>query len=562
MKLPAILGNLTSPKGWRDLRVLGRLLLAFVALAAVFSVAFHYVMAHEDRQYSWVAGVYWTLVMMSTLGLGDITFRTDLGQIFSVVVLLSGAVFMLILLPFTFVHFFYVPWMEAQAAARAPRELPPDTAGHVVLTGLGPVDAALIRQLQQFRVPYVVLVSDPAEALQYHDRGYRIMVGELDDPDTYRRVRVDRAALVATTRADTTNTNVAFTVREISESVPVVATAAVEASVDILELAGCTRVLRLGQMLGQSLARRILGRDTKSHVIGEFGPLLIAEAAAANTPLAGRTLREIRLRDRANVSVVGLWDRGRFQIAGPDTRIAGTAVLVLAGSRAQLDAYDDLFRIYKASDAPVVIIGGGRVGRATGQSLEAEGIEFRIVERLPERIRDPARYIQGDAAELEVLHRAGIQQAPSVVITTHDDDTNVYLTIYCRRLRPDIQILGRVNLERNVSTLHRAGADFVLSYASMGAHAMFNLLQRSDTLLLLAEGLSVFRVPVPPSLAGRSIADSAIRQRTGCHVIAVARGGDLEINPDATRPLPAAGELIVIGDAESERQFLDRFRRR
>jgi hypothetical protein len=32
------------------------------------------------------------------------------------------------------------------------------------------------------------------------------------------------------------------------------------------------------------------------------------------------------------------------------------------------------------------------------------------------------------------------------------------------------------SLERNVSTLHRAGADFVMSYASIGANAKFNFL--------------------------------------------------------------------------------------
>ena len=49
-----------------------------------------------------------------------------------------------------------------------------------------------------------------------------------------------------------------------------------------------------------------------------------------------------------------------------------------------------------------------------------------------------------------------------MVITTHDDDVNVYLAIYCRRLRPDIAIVARANLDRNVSTLYRAGADAVL----------------------------------------------------------------------------------------------------
>lgn len=560
MRFPGtVLGHLATPKGRRDLRTLVRLLLAFVALAAVYSVLFHVLMAYEGREHTWVTAVYWTLVMMSTLGLGDITFTSDLGRVFSVIVLLSGTLFMLVLLPFTFIQFFYLPWTEAQAAARAPRQLPEDIAGHVVLTNLGPVDAALARELQQFRMPYAVVAPDVAEALRLHDLGHPVMVGALDDPETYRLARVERAALVVATRSDTTNTNVAFTVREISEAVPIVAIASAEASIDILELAGCNHVLRLAEMLGQSLARRVLGRDARSHVIGRFGELLIAEAAAADTPLVGRRVRDLRLPAGVNVSVVGVWERGRFAVPGPDTEIRPGTVLVLAGSRAQLDAYDAAFAIYRSSPAPVVIIGGGRVGRATGRALRAESIDYRIVERLPERIRDPEKYILGDAAELEVLHRAGIQKAPSVVITTHDDDMNVYLTIYCRRLRPDIQVLGRVTLERNVSTLQRAGADFVLSYASMGAHAIFNVLKRSDALLLLAEGVSVFRVPVPAAMQGRTIAACEVRTETGCRIVAVARGEQLEVNPDPNRPLAAGADLIVIGDAAAEARFLDRF---
>src|SRR5690606_33524207 len=125
----------------------------------------------------------------------------------------------------TFIQFFFIPWMDAQAAARAPRSLAPTTRGHVVLTNLGPIEGPLIRKLRQSHIPYVIIVPELSEALQLHDQGYRVMLGDLDDPDTYHRVRADRAALVATTRSDMSNTNVAFTVREISESVPIVATA-------------------------------------------------------------------------------------------------------------------------------------------------------------------------------------------------------------------------------------------------------------------------------------------------------------------------------------------------
>lgn len=556
--LTTLISHLLSRKGRRNVQVLFRLLLVFTILVVAFSVLFHFIMAREGRQFSWMTGFYWTLVVMSTLGFGDITFTSDLGRFFSVVVLLSGTVFMLILLPFMFIQFFFLPWMDAQAAARAPRSLPPSTSGHVVLTGLGPIETSLIRKLQQSHVPYVIVVPELGDALRLHDQGYRVMLGDLDDPDTYRRVQASRAVLVATTLSDTANTNVAFTVREISESVPIVATASRSASVDILELAGCNRVIQLAEMLGQLMARRVLGRDAKSHVVGEFGELLIAEAVAAGTPLVGRTLREIRLRDHANVNVIGVWNRGRFEDAGPETKVHPTTVLLLAGSREQLDVYDGLFCIYRSTEAPVVILGGGRVGRAVAGALKEQGIAYRIVEERADEIRDPETYILGDAAEYSVLQRAGIEQSSSVVVTTSNDDTNVYLTIYCRRLRPDLHIIARATQERNITTLHRAGADFVLSYASMGANAIFNLLQRMDT-LLLAEGLNVFRISVPPAMVGRSLAECAVRPETGCNVIALSRDGELEINPDAMRPLPVDAEIYVVGDAEAEDRFLKRF---
>ena len=539
----------------RNLRVLTQFVLLLLGMILVYSVIFHYLMAWEGHRYSWITGIYWTLTVMSTLGFGDITFHTDLGRIFSMVVLMSGTLFMLILLPFTFIQFFYAPWIQAQEAARAPRQLPASTEGHVIVTNYGPVDAALIKKLTQFKYPYVILVSEVAEALRLHDLDLKVVVGELDDPETYRLLRTEKAALVASVGSDVSNTNVAFTARGVSENVPIVATAADAASVDILQLAGCTQVLQLAEMMGQSLARRVIGRDAQTHVIGQFGDLLIAEASAARTPLVGRTLRDIRLRDHVNITVSGVWERGRYQNAGPDTLITENTVLVLAGTRSQLDEYDSLFCIYHANDVPIVILGLGRVGAATARALDQQAVAYRIVEKKV-KLKHDDRLIVGDAADLEVLKRAGIMETAAVVITTHDDALNVYLTLYCRRLRSDIQIVSRATLERNVLTLHRAGADFVISEASMGANAIFNLLHRSDV-LLLAEGLDVFKVPVPPSLAGKTLAEGAVRQRTGCSVMAIQGNDGLQVNPDPNTKLPADAEMFVIGSEESQQRFLD-----
>jgi len=117
-----------------------------------------------------------------------------------------GVLLLFVLLPFMLIQFVYAPWLEARNAARTPRELPPDTTGHVILTSHGPVEAALIDRLVEFKLPYVVIVDDTARALALHDQGVRVMVGPLDSVETYRRARAERASLVATTVATSADT--------------------------------------------------------------------------------------------------------------------------------------------------------------------------------------------------------------------------------------------------------------------------------------------------------------------------------------------------------------------
>ncbi|PJF29745.1 MAG: potassium transporter TrkA [Phototrophicales bacterium] len=538
-------------------------LLRFLAIIAVmittYSIIFHYIMEYEGRSESWITGFYWTLTVMSTLGFGDITFHSDLGRLFSVVVLVSGVMFLLILLPFTFIEFFYAPWLKAQQMARAPTQLPEKTSGHVILTHFDLVTQSLIEKLKQYDYPYVLIIPDLTEALRLHDMGYKVMVGDLDDPQTYQRARVHQALFVATTANDQVNANVAFTVREISETVKMLGTANAAASVDLLELAGCSYVVQLAEMMADSLVRQVVNGKTTAHVIGRFDDLLIAEASVQGTDLIGKTLQETQLREKLGVNVLGVWSRGKFELATPSTPIANHSILIMAGKRDHITRYNALYhQDLPESIAPVIIIGGGRVGRAVARNLATRGMDYRIIEKAPERIRDPQKYILGDAAEIEVLEIAGIRNATSIIITTHDDDMNVYLTIYCRRLCPDAQIISRANLERNIATLHRAGADFVMSYASTGATAIINSIGR-DNILMMAEGLAMFEIPIPKMMVGKTLAQCDIRAKTGCTVVAVHTDTSVIAMPDPHMPLPAHSRLIIIGTPEAEETFLRQY---
>lgn len=535
----------------RLLKFLGILLI----LISIYGVLFHVIMEREGQQHSWITGFYWTLVTMSTLGFGDITFTSDLGRFFSMVVLGSGIIVLLIMLPFTFIEFFYAPWMEAQSRARAPRELPPSVNNHVVITSFDPITKSLIEKLNQYQKNYVLLVQDLTEALDLYDQGYKVMLGEADDPETYQKLQIDKASLIVSNSSDMFNANVAHTIRENNKEVKIVATANSHDSVDILKLAGCDHVLHMGNLLGRALSRRILGQDARVHTIGRLGNIIIGEATAYETPLVGKTLKESKIREKLGINIVGIWERGNFLGSSPDVTIREHSVIMMAGSVDQLRKYDELFGIYGVSEEPVIIIGGGRVGRAAAYHLKRRNIRFKIIDKNPDRILNEKNFILGDANDINTLKKAGIDTAHSVIISTNQDDINIYLTIYCRHLQPNIHIVARSTLERNVQSLHRAGADFVMSYATMGANAIFNIYEDND-IIMIDEGLNVFSLKTPKKIAGKTIIEADIRNKTGCSVIAYSKDGEQIINPDPTLQIPENSDLILIGETEAEQTFI------
>jgi len=539
------------------MKFVGILFLMYVT----YAITFHYISLYEGHEHSWITGFYWVLVTMSTLGFGDIVFTSDLGRAYSMIVIFSGVLFLLVMLPFTFIEFFYAPWLKAQNQARAPKRLEPGTSGHVIITKLTAVTEALIKKLEAYKIDYIILEPDLQKALDLSDLDYKVLNLDPTDYETYNRLCIKEAAMLVAADSDTINTNVTFTAREFSDSIKIVATANSADSLDVLKLAGANQVIQLGDILGRALARRTLGGNARVHVIGHIDNLVIGEATVQETPLIGQTLKESNLRENIGINVVGIWERGNFIHPKPDTEIKKESVLVLAGTVEQLRKYDEVVSIYHISDEPVVIVGAGRVGRAASKSLEERQVDYRIIDKNPERVNehDNGKYILGDAADLKILEKAGLRDAHTVLITTHDDDVNIYLTIYCRELCPDIEIISRATYERNVNTMHRAGADFVMSYASMGANSIFNIMEDKDV-MMLAEGLNIFNFKVDKSLAGKSLIESDIRQKTGCTVIAInCKNKKMLVNPPPDRVLKEGDEIILIGSDKGEEKFTRRY---
>jgi K+/H+ antiporter YhaU regulatory subunit KhtT len=117
-------------------------------------------------------------------------------------------------------------------------------------------------------------------------------------------------------------------------------------------------------------------------------------------------------------------------------------------------------------------------------------------------------------------------------------------------------------MEGNVDQLYAAGADFVVSNASVGANILLNLLEFKAS-AFLTEGINVFRRPLPARLVGQTIAASGIRPKTGCSVVALisADGEETLVVPSPETVLETGMSLILIGSPEQEEMFGQSFLR-
>jgi len=555
---------LGQQKARRNLKALFKYLVFLTVIVFVYAAVFHWIMALVERQeHSFMTGIYWTLTVMSTLGFGDITFHSDVGRAFSILVLMSGIVLLLIVLPFTFIRYFYAPWLEAQLRVKAPRQVPQDTRDHVIICHRETVAQSFIKKLKVMDIPYYVIEPDTAEAADLHEEGISVVTGEIDSSATFQALRACHARMVLANLDDATNTNITLTVRENAPRVPLVAFVESIDSIDILELAGATRVLPLKQILGEHLANRVNAENANVHVIGTFKNLLIAEFPIHKTPLAGKTIRESGLRRATGVNVVGIWVRGSIKPVSPDTVLEDYSVPVIVGSARQIEEIEAFLVIYNTNPNPVLVLGGGNVGCATARALKEKGVPVHVIERDPaaaDRISGIAdRIFVGDAADRNVLMEAGLEGAPSIVITTNNDAINIYLSVYCRRLSPEMRIVSRITHERNLEAIHRAGADFVLSYTSLGAELISSILQDRE-LVMLGEGVDVFMLKIPKPLIGKTVGASEIGSRTGLSVIAIQKGGEIIPNPPPDAVLEEGVELLLIGTTEQRQIFNEKFR--
>lgn len=544
----------------KNLKILIAYVLFLTLMILFYAQLFVLLMAVlEDNHYSFATGIYWTVVTMSTLGYGDYVFTTDFGHLFSALVTFSGVIFMLILLPFGMISLFLAPWIEQRLRYRPHSMLAEDYRNHIIIFGYDTITRALIRKLVSHNTPYVVVCIDPNQAYKLEEEGLNVVVGSPTNVHFLKNIQVAQARHIIANLTDPLNTNICLTVRSFSDT-PIATLVDESDRSDLLRLAGANRAIPLKRILGSYLASRATTMGATAHILDAFGKLLIAEMPVKSTPFVGQTLAQAQIRQQTGLAVIGLWERGTFTVPEASSLLSPKALMVLAGTREQLQSLEMFAEEQEGADR-IMVLGHGRIGCSAASYLERRGIPFVLIDQKNNPDCMDHITVIGDATTHNLLQESGIEEAKGLIVTTNDDSTNIFLTLASRRHRPHMRIVARSNNEENVEQLYAAGADFVVSNASVGANILNNVLEGKES-IFLTEGIDVFRTQLPTTLVGMTIAESQIRPKTGCSIVALEPpdSSDPIVSPPPETVLKEGYGLILIGSPDEEEDFSRRFR--
>ena len=299
---------------------------------------------------------------------------------------------------------FVLPYVEERFEVRLQRALPP-MDGRVLFYRYGPAIEPLLEEFNRTNSPFVIFEEDMALARNLRDRGYNVVFGQLaEDPSVL--LPVTQARAVVTNAGDHANATCTLIVREFGFTGPLYALADDPLYRPPMIQIGATDVFTPAHVLGAALASRASARISPPaegmHLLGTTVGMAEFRVRAAS-PLAGKRLGDLRLREQHRVSVIGQWSGGVFTTTkGPETQVEPGAILVVVGDPANLEKVGRMAMPIRRT-GPIVVAGYGAVGQKVIEMLHDARETCVVIDR----VSAPGVDVVGNVLEQATLDRPG-----------------------------------------------------------------------------------------------------------------------------------------------------------
>lgn len=476
---------------------------------------------------TWVMNLYMVLIQLSGIGLGFFTLRVIIIPLF------TGA--------------------EVDLDSRlAPKR------DHLIICEYGRDSAALLEELRELDIDYVLLSSSEENAKALSDQGYDAIHGSPQDRAALQRASIDTARTVLTDTGDA-NVNTILTARSLRPDVTIIALTDDSSRRDVLLNAGADSVLSPYEILGHRLGEKAASsfRTELTDTIDLGHDLEVMELPVQQgSDLVGVRVRDSKIRERTGVHIIGAWIDGELELPpDPDSVIRQNTVLLVSCDHAALAELSEVTRPARSLRRydRIIVAGLGEVGRAARSVTETAGIETVTIDIEAQSGAD----VVGDVSRQSVLREAGLEEAGAIIVCVPDDSTGLLTVVQARSIDEDVEILARIRDTDATRKALSAGADYVLSVPRVSARMVAKEL-RGEDVLAPASQIRLVRVSASP-FAGSTVAESRIYEQSGCRVIAIEDETGLSGSVDPHRRLSGDERVVVVGTDSAVRTFLSQF---
>jgi voltage-gated potassium channel len=324
-----------------------RVAYAVAALLAVIvggSIAFH-----ESLDETWMQSIYRTTVTISLAGL-DTVPRNDEARAVSIVLVLAGITI------FAYIATVLVEGIAGgvftgAVAERRRRRTIEQLSDHYIICGYGRVGRRIAAEFRDEGVRFVVLDFSSEAITAARENNDLYVEGTGTEDEDLREAGLERArGLVASSDSDADNLYITLSARNARPELLIVARASDEDAAKKLLLAGADRVVQPYSTAGKEMAKLVLRPQVAAFldiVSTSGGPDLLFEEIEVkeSCPEAGKTIRELRIREQTGAMIVALRKHdGTFDATPqPDAVLEIGDVMIAAGAPDELRLLEELF---------------------------------------------------------------------------------------------------------------------------------------------------------------------------------------------------------------------------
>ncbi|MGB7999843.1 MAG: TrkA family potassium uptake protein [Anaerobacillus sp.] len=214
------------------------------------------------------------------------------------------------------------------------------------------------------------------------------------------------------------------------------------------------------------------------------------------------------------------------------------------------------------------VIGLGRFGGSICKSLSQQGMEVLAIDMDEDKVNEfssvATHAVIADSTDESVLKNLGIRNFDHVIVAIGDNiQSSILTTLILKELGVN-KITVKAQNDYHEKVLNKIGADKIVHpERDMGVRIAHSMVSNSVLdYLELSDEHSIVELIANSRMDNKSIIELDIRAKYGANIVAIKKGDEIIVSPQADQKISKGDILIVIGSDQDinrlERQILNR----